>query len=259
MLDERRLRTELPVDGLGEPLHVYDALDSTNDLCRELAEAGQPGGTLVLADEQRHGRGRGARIWYTPAQSAVAMSMLLRPDQIGEGDHAAVNMLGAVAVVKALDTLGLESLIKWPNDVLVQGRKVASVLTEAAWQGQTLEYVVLGIGVNVRPNSLPPEEEPDFPASYLDLNVDEPIDREALIVEIVRGLRCGLELLAAHQLLPWVEKRLAYMNQEVRIDLEKGSVTGRIVGLDPNGMLHVQHKDGEVTLVGSKAHLRSVD
>jgi BirA family biotin operon repressor/biotin-[acetyl-CoA-carboxylase] ligase len=259
MLDAQKLHTELPVQGLGDPLYIYEVIGSTNDRCLELAEAGAPEGTLVLADQQQHGRGRGARTWFSPAESGIAMSLLLRPGSVGQDDHAAYNMLGAVALVKALEGLGLSALIKWPNDVLLEGKKVAGVLTEAAWQGQTLEYVVIGIGVNVRPSSLPPAGQLDFPAGYLDGFRDEPVERESLVAGILHGLRSGLELIGSGELLPWVEGHLAYREREVRIDLEGKAATGRIVGLSPSGMLRVRLDDGYVSLVGTDVHLRTVD
>jgi BirA family biotin operon repressor/biotin-[acetyl-CoA-carboxylase] ligase len=258
-MEVNKLRTALPLQGLGEPLHVYDSVGSTNDLCRELAEDGAPNGALVLGDEQRHGRGRGNRRWFTPAGSAIAMSLLLRPGPLGQYDLAAVNMLGALAVVEALDRLGVMALIKWPNDVLIEGRKVAGVLTEAAWQGDELEYIVIGIGVNVSRGSLPPQELLDFPAACIEGRLNRPIEREPLILEIIERLAAGLAHLARHELMPLIEQHLAYLGQEIEIDAGHSLTVARMLGLSEDGRLRVQLHSGEEQMIGGDARLRIVD
>ncbi|MBZ0286776.1 MAG: biotin--[acetyl-CoA-carboxylase] ligase [Anaerolineae bacterium] len=121
---------------------------STNDDARAWLRARPPAGSVVIADEQTGGRGRLGRAWRTPAGAALAVSIILRP---GVESLHQVGMIGALAVVSAARRAGLEDVgIKWPNDVLVNGRKAAGVLPEAEWNGDHPLGVVLGIGVNIR-------------------------------------------------------------------------------------------------------------
>jgi BirA family biotin operon repressor/biotin-[acetyl-CoA-carboxylase] ligase len=258
-MDEKILREALPVNGLGEPLFVYEAVGSTNDVCRGLAGSGAPHGTLVVADEQLKGRGRDGRRWFTPPGSAIAMSLLLRPGGIGRHDLAALNMLGALAVVQALDDLGLAASIKWPNDVLLGGGKVAGVLTETTWRGEVLEYVVLGLGVNVGQESVPPEARLDFPAVCIEAQLGRSTGRESLVAAILKHIAAGIKRLGGQGLIPEIEQRLAYLGCEVEIHHEARKTAARVVGLSQDCRLRVQLAGGEERLIGSDAHLRAVD
>jgi BirA family biotin operon repressor/biotin-[acetyl-CoA-carboxylase] ligase len=259
-MDEKRLREALPVEGLGEPLYVFDTVGSTNDVCREFAQGGAQAGTLVIADEQRQGRGRGQRRWFTPPGSAIAMSLLLRPDLSTRSDLAALNMLGALAVVEMLDELSLEASIKWPNDVLLGQAKLAGILTEAAWQGDRLEYVVIGMGVNVSAGSLPPQGQLDFPAACIAEEFGESVERESLVPVILKHLASGLDALKGHELLSSTGKRLAYIGQQVQIEGDSGgSVIAVVEGLNADGTLRVRLDSGQEQAIGGEVHLRPVD
>lgn len=260
VMDELKLRDALPIKGLGEPLYLYDTVGSTNDTCRELAQGGAPAGTLVIADEQRQGRGRGRRRWFTPPGSAIAMSLLLRPELSRKADLAALNMLGALAVVEILEELGLQASIKWPNDVLLGQGKVAGVLTEAAWQGERLEHVVIGIGVNVTPDSLPAEHQLDFPATCIAQEAEGSVEREILIPMILGHLASGLEMLMDHKLLTRIENHLAYVGERVQIRGVSGDpIVAKVVGLSADGSLRVRPDSGQEQAIGSEVHLRPVD
>jgi BirA family biotin operon repressor/biotin-[acetyl-CoA-carboxylase] ligase len=259
-MDELKLRAALPVKGLGEPLHLYDTVGSTNDTCRELAQGGAPAGTLVIADEQRQGRGRGGRRWFTAPGSAIAMSLLLRPELSTKADLGALNMLGALAVVEMLVELGLQASIKWPNDVLLGRGKVAGILTEAAWQGERLEYVVIGIGVNVDPNSLPADHQLDFPAACIAPEVEGKVEREILIPMMLEHVASGLEMLMNHELLTRIENHLAYVGERVQIRGGSGDpAVAKVVGLNADGSLRVRPDSGPERAIESDVHLRPVD
>jgi BirA family biotin operon repressor/biotin-[acetyl-CoA-carboxylase] ligase len=136
----------------------------------EWLQAGAADFSLVLANEQTAGRGRFQRRWYTPPDAALAFSLILRPRESEEGQQSLLfTGLGAVAVCEALERLyGLRPQIKWPNDVLVTGKKVCGILSEAHWQGEKLLGIVLGIGINVAPSSVPPVSAVLFPATCVE-------------------------------------------------------------------------------------------
>ena len=139
----------------GRPFRFYPQVASTNDVARDwqMANPLLPSGTIVLAEEQTAGRGRGTRTWHSPAHQSLIFSLILRPTFNADELHR-ITMMAGVAVAETLvhylppDSQNQVSL-KWPNDVLIDGRKVCGILAEAVWFGNDLDAVVLGIGVNV--------------------------------------------------------------------------------------------------------------
>jgi len=225
------------VSRLGRPrLHLRET-GSTNDRARALAVAGAPHGTLVTTGLQTAGRGRQGRTWTTPAGRALLMSLVLRaPDR----------MLPLAAAVAVAETAGPEAAIKWPNDVLLDGRKVAGILAEARPQDG---WAVLGMGINValRPDDFP--EELRASAGSLGL---EPGDVEAFLERLLATLERTLALEPAALLDAW-RARDALRGREVAW----AGGTGRADGIDGDGRLVVALADGGRTaLEAGEVHLR---
>jgi BirA family biotin operon repressor/biotin-[acetyl-CoA-carboxylase] ligase len=262
MLNEDRLRSSLPVQGLGVELHFYPTVGSTNEVASELARRGAAHGTLVVAEEQSAGRGRAGRAWLTPPGSALALSLVLRPGKLSPGAAGGLSALGALAVAEAIDAQGGGAQIKWPNDVLLDGRKVAGVLVESSWVGEVLDHAVIGIGVNVRPASIPADREVDFPASCVESGVGRSIDRHDLLVRVLDGVGRWVGRLGSDALrLAW-ERRLAFLGERVWIeeDPAKPAWQGVIEGLVPDGRLRLRTDDGAAVLARPEGtHLRPVD
>jgi BirA family biotin operon repressor/biotin-[acetyl-CoA-carboxylase] ligase len=170
-------------------LQYFAETDSTNDIALTLSGRGAPGGTSILADAQRAGRGRRGRGWFSPPGAGLYLSVIVRPER----EAATLSLLtlaSGVALARAVRAAtGLACELKWPND-LVAGRpwrKIAGVLCEASGvAGETLDAVVVGIGVNVLPAAYPPEIAPR--ATSLELELSRPVDRPRLVVEILAGL-----------------------------------------------------------------------
>jgi len=250
------LRAWLPAGGFGQELYAFDSVDSTNTTAAELARAGAPEGTLVVADHQRRGRGREGSPWLTPAGSAVAMSVVLRP----AAEHPLRwTGLGALAVADSLEQEGLAARIKWPNDVLLGGRKVAGVLAEAAWEEDRIRHLVVGIGVNTSRGSFPPDGL-SFPATCVEDHAGRAISRPRLISSIVQSLaRWYAALRSAGFLQAW-EDRLAFKGERVRVELAHGAREGRLLGLGPEGEARLLLDDGrEALCAGDARWLRPVD
>ncbi len=137
--------------------HYFDTVDSTNTLCARLARSGAPEGTLVTAESQTKGRGRGGRSWYSPPGTSLYLSLLLRPDR-GTAEAQRLTMVASVALAEVLrETCQVNALIKWPNDLFINGRKVAGILVEAESKGGSMDWMVLGIGLNVNTETFPQE------------------------------------------------------------------------------------------------------
>lgn len=243
------LRAALPAGGIGERLYVYDSLESTNTMAGELAGAGAPEGTLVVADQQTAGRGRRGARWHTPAGEAIAMSLILRPAAAG----LCWTGVGAVGIVQGLASLGFRTRVKWPNDVLLEGRKVAGVLAEAVWEGERLASLVLGIGINVGQGSAPEDDQVDYPATSLEASAGAPIDRPTIVAAVVGALDRLRPSVAAGTFIPTWEGLLAFRDQGVSVETASGPVAGILKGLGPEGEAVLEGADGSRVLAGSEA------
>jgi BirA family biotin operon repressor/biotin-[acetyl-CoA-carboxylase] ligase len=259
IMDQVGLEQVLQGLALG-PLRFLDQVGSTNTEALRWADSGAPDQSVIVADEQTAGRGRQGRTWFTPPGAALAFSLVLReglrvdrssPEDI-PSRLARLTALGALAVSQALQTeYNLTSQIKWPNDVLLERRKVCGILTEAQWQGERLAAAVLGIGINVAPPSVPPDSEVIYPATCVEAVLNRRIDRWFL-------LRCVLEKILAWRgrleepefLTAW-EERLAFKGEQVYIytsttTQDSPGEQGILLGLDSSGRLLVRSYSGEV-------------
>jgi BirA family biotin operon repressor/biotin-[acetyl-CoA-carboxylase] ligase len=261
MLSASRLVASLPICGLGEQFHFFPTIGSTNDQALELARQGAPHGTLVVADEQTAGRGRAGRHWVTPPNSALALSLVLRPVGLPTEAVGGMTVIGALAVAEALEGIGVEAQIKWPNDVLLSGRKVAGVLVEGSWMGNEIEYAVLGIGVNMRPEAVPPAAEVDYPATCVEDTVGKHVERTALLLSIVEGVGRWYPHLGRSALSEAWNSRLAFQGQEVLVvGGTEQEIVGRVLGLSTDGRLRLASAAGEILEISAgDVHLRPVD
>src|ERR1041384_139030 len=172
---------------LGE-IKYFDSIGSTNDEALAWAASDAEDLSLVIADEQTAGRGRLDRKWFTPKGTALAFSLILRPTAAEKSYLSRIVGLAALAVVDALRTRGLVAQVKWPNDVLLNGHKVAGILVESVWSGEEVDCVVIGIGINVLKEAVPPAEYLQFPATSLEESLGADVDREQILNDILAGL-----------------------------------------------------------------------
>ena len=236
---------------LGRPLQIHAELDSAMDLAHALGEAGAPAGTCVVADHQRQGRGRAARQWHDRPGESLLLALLLRPDW----EPAAGGLLalaGGLAAFEAAAAQGLRLALKWPNDLLGGGRKVAGILSEARLSAGGYRQLVLGLGVNVhqRSESFPAELRAE--ATSLDLLADRRLDRAGLCADFLAALEgrlpalaAGLQSAAAAALRAEWTARWAHAGRWARD--ERGQRL-RLLGLAEDGALRVAGAQGEVCL-----------
>jgi BirA family biotin operon repressor/biotin-[acetyl-CoA-carboxylase] ligase len=230
-------------------VHYYQSLGSTNDECVALAKMGSPEGTLVVADEQTAGRGRLGRPWHSPGGLGIWASVLLRPAVPVERAFA-VTAVASLAVADAVrEASGMEVSVKWPNDVLLRGRKVSGILAETGAPRGRLDWAVVGIGINVR------HAAEDFPPEIRDRATSifrasgRRASRAALLRTLVDRLGSGADRLRTKGPEPILEdwSRLAnFWGRRVRIEREGSVVEGIARELDPNGALLVRTDSGAV-------------
>jgi BirA family biotin operon repressor/biotin-[acetyl-CoA-carboxylase] ligase len=249
---------------------------STNDMAAEWTTQGARNLSLVVADEQTAGRGRAGRQWITPPGGALAASLIVYPTLADQNLLPRMTALGALAVCDALrNSYQLPAQIKWPNDILVNRRKLAGILTEAHWTGDSLAAVILGMGVNVASTSVSesvlPAARLRFPATSVEDELHRPTDRLALLHAIlVEFLRWRQRMGHADFISAW-EKRLAFRGERVQV-FQGGSgeqshtgtlpllVEGEVAGLTQDGALKVTTRSGDVVTVQfGEVRLRPLD
>jgi len=235
----------------------FESLDSTNDEAKRLAVAGEPEGTVIVADTQTAGRGRSGRQWLTPRGVAVALSLILRP-QMAHMHTTQVALLGGLAALEGIQTVtGLPVKLKWPNDVLVNGKKVAGVLAETGFAGNVLDYVVLGIGVNVN-GGPPPGLRLDYEAASLADLYGARLDREVLLQSILAAFNYHYPQLGTPDLAQRWSDCLAMQGERVRVVGMLETISGQLLGVKADGALLIQLASGETrTILAGDVHLRS--
>ncbi|MCE5269934.1 biotin--[acetyl-CoA-carboxylase] ligase [bacterium] len=239
-LNYLEVENALTTSFLGRCLFVYRILGSTNQTARMLAESGAPDGTLLVAEEQSRGRGRSANAWHSPAGGGIWASLILRPG-IAPERLGTLGILVACSICLAVEeTTGLQPLIKWPNDILIGGRKVAGILCESGLAGQRLRHVILGFGLNVNLEEFPAPLRRS--ATSLSLAAGgRRFDRVQLLSSILDHLEQGyLSFLTDgfSACLPRVQRRDFLRDREVEVETpDRGRLRGRARGIDEAGAL----------------------
>jgi BirA family transcriptional regulator, biotin operon repressor / biotin---[acetyl-CoA-carboxylase] ligase len=238
-------------------LRYYNSINSTNNEALQWAEKGAPDGALVLADAQTAGRGRMDRRWVTHPGAALAFSLILRPTPAEAEALGLFSPLGALAVAAALaEGYDLPSQVKWPNDVLLNRRKVCGILVEAVWLGSQAQNVVIGIGVNVAPEAVPPDDQVIFPATSVEDALGKKVVRLDLLREVLEQLFAWRSRLGTPAFMQTWEDYLAFKEEWVEVQPPgKPGVAGKLVGLAPTGDLRLLSPAGEV-ITASAGDLR---
>ncbi len=246
-LAEANIRKRLSTKLLGRQIHVYQRVGSTNDVALRLASEGHPEGTVVVSDEQTHGRGRYGRTWHSRGGVGLWFSVLLRPR-----GHARLGWLlplaASLSVAEALRLhFGISAQTKWPNDVVAARRKIAGVLVEGQVAGEKQSRAVVGIGVNVnhRPEDFPPALRDKATSAFQLLGKE--LDRIEVLVRVLEALeRIYFQAVRDERpvLRDWLAS-CAHVNRLVSVATAEGPVTGRFLGVDNDGRLELRDASGE--------------
>ncbi len=241
------IRWGLKTQWMGQKIVSYEETDSTNDVATQLATQGMPEGTVVFAESQSKGRGRLGRSWVSPKGKSILMSVIFRPKLL-PSQASQVTLMSAVAVAKMIEKeTGLAPQIKWPNDILIEGKKVAGILTEMQSETDQVRFLIVGIGVNI---TVPAESLPENATSiYLETaySVQRTAFRIQLAQELLRQLEAGYDLLhdgkweAIQQ--EW-QHRSFLTGKHVNVRCMERQIEGTVTGLDPDGSLLVRLDHG---------------
>lgn len=259
MADELESRlTGLPVQ-----VRSYTSIGSTNDAALDWAMHGSPDYGLVFADHQTSGRGRLDRSWMTVPGAALAFSLVIHPKTAETKFASLFSPLAALALCEALYKYPAMRKVKacevkWPNDVLVHGKKVAGVLVESTWLGSKMHSAIIGMGVNIKPEAIPPEKSLLFPATCLETEIGAPVDRFDLLRDIIENLISLRSILLEKDFIDRYQHLLAFKGQKVNIlDEKRITASGIVSGIAPNGDLLLEDEAGQtVTTISGDVHLR---
>lgn len=256
-LTEPEIRRFLPpVEVVGRKLLCLSEVDSTNTRAKELALAGEPEGLVVVADCQTAGRGRMGRSFQSPKGKGIYLTALLRPHLPPERLMIATALAGVAVCGAVEDVCGLSPGLKWPNDPVLNGRKLCGILTELSLEAETgsLQYLVVGIGVNVlhTPEDFSPEVAAI--ATSLAAELGRPVSRPALAAALIARLdrlRAALASGETEQYLVEYRRRCVNLGKRVRLLTPSGEENGEAVDVDRDFGLVVRKDDGTVTTVRS--------
>ena len=244
--DLKRLEDRLAGKLFGHPLYYFSETGSTNDEALALGNAGVPQGTVVLADRQSRGKGRFQRVWHSPAGANVYTSIILRPE-ISSSEASQIPVMAGVA---AADTLSAhcpdDVKMKWPNDVLIHHRKVCGILSQAKLTGQKIDFIVLGIGINVNLQKRQFPKEIRDTATSLAMETNREISRMELIISLYENLEKWYKKLLQNGFCPIKEKCLKMMpmiGQTVQIVFGEELLEGKAKDLDDDGALILLTKE----------------
>jgi len=248
------LRRPLGTQRLGRTIHYLTEVDSTNRYAHDLARQAAEEGEVVLAEGQTQGRGRMGRSWISPSYLNLYLSVILKP-RLPSTQVPQITLAAGVAVAETLESfLGLPPKIKWPNDILMEGKKVAGILAESWCEADQVRFVILGIGVNLNyPQEKMPEAIKEIATSTLILT-GKPVDRTAFAVRLIQDLdRCYGDLVEkgfSSVAQRW-EGFFGFRGKKVRATVADQSIVGKAVGIDSTGALILERDEGEREIVVS--------
>ena len=241
-LTETEILIGLKTDFIGRTIHAYESVPTTQTIASELAAKGAENGTLVISEEQTEGKGRLQRVWHSPHQGGLWMSLIVKPD-IPPYQAPRLTLLTAVAAVLAMREMGVEAGIKWPNDVLVNGKKIAGILTELHAESDQIHSVVIGIGINV--NQQPEDFSTDIKsiATSLAIEKGENLDRVIFLQSFLAKFEDLYVTFLAEGFSPIKEQWERYsitIGKRVTATTAQKSLTGYARGINEDGALVVK-------------------
>ncbi|MBQ7882894.1 MAG: biotin--[Phascolarctobacterium sp.] len=237
---------------LGRSVCYEDCVGSTNNVAKSIANQGCENGLLVVAEEQGAGKGRLSRGWISPHAKGIWFSVVLKPPFLPQ-EASKCTLLAAVAVVKAVNKIkGVEAAIKWPNDILLNGRKLVGILTEMNAEFGHINYIVIGTGINTH------GEPEDYPDDVRDIAIsvadvaEEPVSRVQLLADILKNMEDLYELVCAEGFVPVLAEWRKYsctLGQEVKVIAPDMTYFGTAIDIDEEGLLIVRKTSGELEKV----------
>lgn len=261
LMTEAEIKSLMHTDWVAKEVLYFDTIGSTNIKAQELAEKGYPSGTLVVADKQESGKGRRGRSWVSPSGTGIFMTLMIKPD-INPNNASMLTLVAALAVAKAITSVtGEEALIKWPNDIVINGKKVCGILTEMNAQFDYINHIVVGIGINVHNESFP-EEISQMASSLMIEAGGKRFHRAQIIAETMSYFEQYYDTFLKTQdlsaLVREYDELLVNRNKSVRVLDPKEPFDGKAMGITPKGELIVDTWESRKLVSSGEVSVRGI-
>ncbi len=260
ILSETELKSVRRTEWVGEEIFCFPVVDSTNTKAKQLAEEGCQAGALVVAERQEAGKGRRGRDWDSSAGSGIYMTLVLRPD-IRPDNASMLTLVAALAVSVAIENrAGVAAGIKWPNDIVLNGKKVCGILTEMSAQSDYVNHIVVGIGINVHNEAFPKELAQTATSLWQETGMH--CNRAALIGEVLWQFEHFYKIYLRTQdlsaLAEEYKSRLVNLHKKVNVLDPEKPFEGIAVGITPRGELIVDTDDGSRLVSAGEVSVRGI-
>ncbi len=262
-IDIFEIKKHLKTNFISKNIFYEEKVGSTNLMARELAVKGAKNGSVVIADTQDKGKGRNGKIWTSPKACNIYMSIILKPKFSPEVAHGMTILAAAAAAESVEEISSITPQIKWPNDILINSKKIAGILTEMSTQNKIIEYIIVGIGINVnlKEEDIPEDIKNIATSLYIEkmkikgININKEnilINRNNLIISFLNKferyyetfLSTGLSLV-----LQSYQKYFGMIGKDVAINTENNKIKGQVVGIDSKGALLIKTGENELEKV----------
>ena len=261
LMTEAEIKSLMHTEWVAKEVLYFDTIDSTNTKAQQLAEKGYPSGTLVVADKQESGKGRRGRSWVSPSGTGIFMTLMIKPD-INPNNASMLTLVAALAVAKAITSVtGEEAMIKWPNDIVVNSKKVCGILTEMNAQFDYINNIVVGIGINVHNESFP-EEISQMASSLMIEAGGKRFHRAQIIAETMSYFEQYYDTFLKTQdlsaLVREYDELLVNRNKSVRVLDPKEPFDGKAMGITPKGELIVDTWESRKLVSSGEVSVRGI-
>lgn len=260
VMDQTELESIHATEWAGCEIYYFDSIDSTNTKAKELAEEGHPSGTLVVADRQTAGKGRRGRSWESPSGIGIFMTLMLKPE-INPNHASMLTLVAAMATTRAIRRVtGVPAMIKWPNDIVMNGKKVCGILTEMSAQFDYINHIVIGIGINVHNEDFP--EEIAQTASSIYLESGQRIHRASLIEAFLEEFEDVYAEYLKTEDMEGLQKEydamLVNRGRQVRVLDPKEPFEGKAMGITKKGELIVDTWESRKLVSSGEVSVRGI-
>jgi BirA family biotin operon repressor/biotin-[acetyl-CoA-carboxylase] ligase len=260
ILTEEEIHPLLNTKEIGKKILHFDTIDSTNSKAKELANNGEEHGTIVVSEEQTLGRGRMGRSFVSPKGKGIWMSIILRPD-IDPLRISLITQIAAAAVNTALTQFGVDSKIKWPNDIILKGKKVCGILTEMSGELTKINYVVLGIGLNANIDCDDFTEEIKEIATSLKIQFERDFDRKALMASVINNFEALYDEFEKKDdisnTIKICKDKSILIGKNIKVIQRNMEIKAKVLDINEEGLLVVEYEDGTIkSLISGEISIR---
>ena len=262
ILSYEEIKEYLKTDFMGRSIYYFNSIDSTNKKAKEVAQDEQEG-TVIIAEEQTAGKGRMGRSWVSPKGKGIWMSLILKPT-MEPMKVPKLTLIGAAAVHKALENMKIKAQVKWPNDVLIDGKKICGILTEMSGELNMVNYVIMGIGINVNLDEKDIPDQLKDKATSLKISTGKEINRKELTANILNEFEklyiSFKEKDQMNEVLKICRENSILLGEEVKIIRGNDVRIGKAIDINENGELLIKFEGDKVeSIIAGEVSLRGND